>query len=287
MNIKEDLLAFVQSDESDLPALSIVVDKIIGVACDPDSTARELADVISFDQGMANKLLRLANSIYYAQRTKVDTIKRAVAVIGFDEIIGIALGMEVISAVTKNEGFGMDLKNLWMHAIGVGVASKEISRQIAPEISAKVFVPGLLHDMGKVVFTVYFKDAYRKVQQFAMENQQSLAEAENAVCHLDHAQLSGLLMTRWNFPQSIVIPCRFHHDPGLAPPEFSRQAFIVHFADYITHRAGVGHSGNPVPAVIKKFPANTGITQAVIKHTIDRLRQKEDEVREFLHITTG
>ena len=66
-------------------------------------------------------------------------------------------------------------------------------------------------DMGKVIFSIYFKDEYKKVRQFAMENKKPLYFAENALFEIDHALLSALLMKRWNFPQSILFPCRFHH----------------------------------------------------------------------------
>lgn len=286
MEIKAEILKMVQKKESDLPTLPVVVDRIISVASDPNTTTEELAEVISYDQGMTNKLLKLANSVYYAQKTKVETIKRAITVIGFDEIIGIALGMGILSSFTDKSGMSLDMKALWIHGIGVATVAKDLARRTNPTIANKIFIPALLHDMGKVIFSVYFKDEYRKVRQLAMEKKRPLYFAESAVFKIDHATLSALLMKRWNFPQSIMIPCRFHHSPDSTPVNFRHQALILNLADYLTQKAGIGHSGNPVPVTVKNSPKKIGINQSILKLVIESLRKKEEEIKEFFNITT-
>lgn len=286
MDIKTEILRMIQKKESDLPTLPVVVDRIISVASDEKTTTEELAQVISYDQGMTNKLLKLANSIYYAQKTKVETIKRAITVIGFDEIIGIALGMGILSSFTDKSGLSLNMKALWIHGIGVATVSKDLAKRTNPGIANKIFIPGLLHDMGKVIFSVYFKDEYLKVRQLSMEKKKPLYFAENAVLKLDHSIVSALLMKRWNFPQSIMLPCRFHHNPESAPIKFRHQSLIINLADYLTQKAGIGHSGNPVPVTVKNSPKKIGINPSILKLTIDQLRRKEDEIKEFFNITT-
>lgn len=286
MEIKAEILKMVQKKESDLPTLPVVIDRIISVASDEKTTTEELAEVISYDQGMTNKLLKLANSVYYAQKTKVETIKRAITVIGFDEIIGIALGMGILSSFTDKSGLSLDMKALWIHGIGVATVAKDIAKRTNPAVANKVFIPALLHDMGKVIFSVYFKEEYMKVRQLAMEKKRPLYFAENAIFKLDHATLSALLMKRWNFPQSIMLPCRFHHSPDATPVKFKHQALIVNLADYLTQKAGIGHSGNPVPVAVKNSPKKIGVAPNKLKLIVDQLRRKEDDIKEFFNITT-
>ncbi len=164
MDVKTEILKMVQKKESDIPTLPVVIDRIISAASNKKTTTAELADVISYDQGMTNKLLRLSNSIYYAQKTKVETIKRSITIIGFDEIIGIALGMGVLSAVMEKSKLTLDLKALWIHGIGVATVSKELAKRTNPAIANKIFIPALLHDMGKIIFSMYFKEEYLKVR---------------------------------------------------------------------------------------------------------------------------
>ena len=286
MDIKAEILKMVQKKESDLPTLPVVIDRIISIASDEKTTTEDLAVVISYDQGMTNKLLKLANSIYYAQKTKVETIKRSITVIGFDEIIGIALGMGILSSFTDKSGLGLDMKALWIHGIGVATISKELAKRTNPGIANKIFIPALLHDMGKVIFSIYFKDEYRKVRQLSMENKKPLYFAENAIFKLDHAILPDVVMNRWNFPQSILFPCRFHHNPESAPIKFRHQSLIINLADYLTQKAGIGHSGNPVPMAVKNSPKKIGLNPSVLTLAIDQLRRKENEIKEFFKITT-
>ncbi|HCY86291.1 MAG TPA: histidine kinase, partial [Desulfobacteraceae bacterium] len=227
MDVKEQILKMIQKRESDLPTLPVVVDRIISVASDESTTTEKLAEIISYDQGMTNKLLKLANSVYYAQKNPVETIKRAISVIGFDEIIGIALGMGILSSVSDKSGLTLDMKALWIHGIGVATVSKELAKRTNPAVASKIFIPALLHDMGKVIFSVYFKQEYTQVRQYAMENKKPLYFSENAVIKMDHAVLSALLMKRWDFPLSILIPCRFHHNPESSPVEYRHQALII------------------------------------------------------------
>ncbi len=278
-------MRLVQGEDNDLPTLSVVIKKIICVASDQNATTQDLAGVIAYDQGMTNKLLKLSNSAYYSQKTKVETVKRAISVIGFDEIIGIALGMEIFSGLFKTSGSNLDLKKMWFHGIGVAIASKEIARLVTPGLANQVFIPAILHDMGKVFFLVYFRSEYRKVWQFAKKGKKKLYWSENAVFGIDHAKLSGLLMKRWYFPQSIILPCAFHHSPEVAPTKFRQQAFIINFADYLTQRSGIGHSWNPMPPTLKSLPKEIGIRQSICKLVIDKLRQKEDGIKEMFDLT--
>ena len=287
MDVKEQILRMIQKRESDLPTLPVVVDRIISVASDESTTTEKLADIISYDQGMTNKLLKLANSVYYAQKNPVETIKRAISVIGFDEIIGIALGMGILYSISDKTGLTLDMKALWIHGIGVATVSKELAKRTNPGVASKIFIPALLHDMGKVIFSVYFKQEYTQVRQYAMENKKPLYFSENAVIKMDHAVLSALLMKRWDFPQSILIPCRFHHNPESSPVQYRHQALIINLADYLTQKAGIGHSGNPVPVTIKNAPKKIGVNDSVLRLTIDQLKRKEPEIKEFFKITTS
>lgn len=287
LKIQKKIIRLIQRDDTDLPSLPFIVNKILDAASDDNTTTDDLAEVITYDQGMTNKLLKLSNSIYYGQRTQVDTVKRAIAVIGFDEIIGIALGMNVMSTLTgKDSGLSLDMKALWIHCIGCATAAKEIAARINPEISGKIFIPGLLHDMGKVILSVYFKEEYRQARSLAMEEQQPLFRVERRVFDLDHAVLSGILMKRWQFPDSILYPSRYHHNPSACPPQHRDAALIINLSDYLCHKAHIGHSGNPVAVTVKDSTQKAGISEVALRLILDQLRYKQDQIKDFFDITT-
>jgi HD-like signal output (HDOD) protein len=286
-DVKQRIITLIKRHDTELPTLPVIVNAILSAASDVKTSTEDLAKVITNDQGITNKLLRLANSVYYGQRTRVDTIKRAITVIGFDEVIGITLGMNVLSAFAdKSSGLPLDMKALWIHSIGCATAAKEIATRTNPAIAKKIFIPGLLHDMGKVIFSIYFREEYKQVRETAMEERKTLYKVEPATFRMNHAVLSGLLMKRWRFPDSILYPCRFHHNPDACPVEFRHQALIVNMADYLCHKAHIGHSGNPVPVAVISAAQKTGLNQAALRLIVEMLRKKEDQIKEFFEITT-
>lgn len=285
--IKEEILKLVRRGDTNMPTLPIIVNQILKAAADPKTSTEDLAEIISNDQGITNQLLRLANSVYYGQRIKVDTIKRSISVIGFDEVIGITLGMKLLSTFAdKASGLSLDMKALWIHSIGTATAAKEIANRTNTAIAKKIFIPGLLHDMGKVILSIYFRDEYKKVRESAMEKQETLYRVEPSVFDMNHAILSGLLMKRWRFPNMILYPCRFHHNPESCPVEYRHQALIVNMADYLCHKAHIGHSGNPVPVTVINATQKTGLTEAALRLIIEMLIKKENQIKEFFEITT-
>ena len=285
MLIKEEILKLVQKNDSDLPTLPVVINKIISVASDNRSTIDELGEVIAYDQAMTAKLLQLSNSIYYSQKSQVETIQRAITVIGFDEIIGIALGMAVLTSFKNASEMSLNISSLWMHSIGVATTSTEIASRTNPGGISKVFIPALLHDIGKIIFSVYFKDEYKIVQKFAEERKKTIHYAENAIFKMDHAVLSALLMKRWKFPNSITIPCRFHHNPDSAPIEFKRHSHLIALADYITQKAGFGLKGSVIPNISENSLSVLGLNQAKTELIIDQVQRKKDEIQAFFEIT--
>lgn len=285
--VKQKIIKLIKSNDTDLPTLPVIVNAILKAAADPNTSTEDLAKVIENDQSITNKLLKLANSVYYGQRTRVDTIKRSITVIGFDEVIGITLGMNVLSSFAdKSSGLPLDMKALWIHSIGCATAAKEIATRTNRAIAKKIFIPGLLHDMGKVIFSIYFRDEYKKVRESAMEERTTLYKTEPAIFNMNHAILSGLLMKRWQFPDNILYPCRFHHNPDACPTEYRHHALIINMADYLCHKAHIGHSGNPVPVAVVNAAQKTGLNHSALRLIVEMLRKKEDEIKEFFEITT-
>lgn len=285
--IKEKILVLIKRGDTDLPALPVIVTQILKAASNPKTSAEDLAAIISHDQGITHQLLKLANSVYYGQRTTVDSIKRSISVIGFDEVIGITLGMKLLSTFAdKTTGLTLDMKALWIHSIGTATAAKEIATRTNTAIAKKIFIPGLLHDMGKVIFSIFFKDEHKRVWESAMEKQVSLYRVEPSVYGMNHAILAGLLMRRWRFPDSILYPCRFHHNPEASPVAYRHHALIVNMADYLCHKAHIGHSGNPVPVAVVNATKKTGLNENALKLIVEMLIKKEEQINDFFKITT-
>jgi HD-like signal output (HDOD) protein len=296
MSIRERITDLVRDRKTQIPTLPVVLSNIIRVASSERASASDLAGFIGRDQAMANKVLRLANSAYYRASGQIDSIMRAIVVIGFDEIVSLTIGMGVFSALSKSNLHGLlDMNDLWLHAIGCSFAVKELIRRSSsrntgvrklapgkPSQEEQVFLSTLLHDVGKVVFAVYFPEEYRRVLEEARKAQVPLYQKERELLGLDHARIAGLIMERWDFPESISMPCTYHHHPLVCPEPHKTNAMAVQLASFICHKADIGQSGSPMTAYSVGVPEGLSLGAGDIKAMIVHMKEQRSTVEEFL-----
>ncbi len=247
MNISEQIIDLIRNRRTQIPTLPAVVQQVLMLSGDEDATIADLSAVISRDQAVANKTLRLANSAYFGFAKQVDSIHRAVTLFGFKEIMGMVIGMSVMSAFDrKGTSELIDSRELWKHAFATSITAEAIARRVETDHKALVQLSGLMHDIGKVFFLTFFQDDYEKVVSDASQKQQSLYHSEKAILGVTHSDVAGLLMVHWNFPEALMIPCRFHHHIDSCPPAHQTHAAIIALADHLCLQAEVGQSGSPV-----------------------------------------
>jgi len=283
MEILDQITDLIRSKRTQIPTLPVIVQKVINLACSDDTTVSELGSVISRDQAIANKLLRLSNSAYFGFSSKVDSIHRAISLIGFNEVLGLVVGMGVFSAF-KGKGTKevLDMRGLWIHAIGCATAAREIAKKVVAGKSELIFLNGLLHDMGKIFFAVYFPDQYGAVLRSAQEAQTPLFRQEKKMMGLSHADIVGLLMTHWRFPDDLIIPCRFHHRSDTCLHDYQQAALIVDLADRLCHKAEIGTSGNPVIIRKESVRRQLGLSSNAQKEVMHILGEQKAEIEDFL-----
>ena len=229
-------------------------------------------------------MLRIANSAYYGMMKKVDSVRRAITIIGFDEVISIAIGMSVFDSFKDSKlNSLMNIRDLWIHSIGCATAAKEVAKMVGTESLERIFLIGILHDIGKIIFAANFLNEYKEVLEAALNDMTELHIKEREIIGIDHAKISGLLMDRWNFPDSIIFPARYHHAVLKCPPDYKRDAMILALSDFICHRSQIGHSGNPsVPNVLRVIE-DLGMSP----HQLDSIEQKlygqKDKMEAFLN----
>lgn len=292
---KERVTDLVRNKKTQLPTLPIVVTNVLKVVADEKSSTRDLSDLINQDQALTNKILRLANSPYYGRIGRIDSILRAITIIGFNEVVSLTIGISVFSVLQLEGASGLlNMKDLWLHAIGSSFAAREITRRLSgaklrPTMSGRrqqledrpIFLSTLLHDMGKVILCVYFPAEYREVMIWAKQNKAPLEQAEMDLLGLDHTHMAGLIMRIWNFPDTIAYPVRFHHRSEKCPADHRTGAMMVELANYVTHKSGIGRSGT----FAIKFPAAAAqqfeLERNVILEISESLKELRSEIDSF------
>jgi putative nucleotidyltransferase with HDIG domain len=228
----------------DLPTLPRTVFRITEMINNPRASARDLASVITDDQVLTARLLRLVNSSFYGFPQRITTVTRAIVLLGFDAIRHLLLTTSVFDVfANRDQGQGTRRENLWDHSLGCAVAAKVIGKHIRHDKIEELFVCALLHDIGKIVAMVYTPDDYDAAVRLAAEKDMLLIEAETELMDFTHADIGCLLAERWNLPAMVSKVIMHHHTPGQAG-DFVQDAAVVHLADILCRALGYGSGGD-------------------------------------------
>ncbi len=244
VEVKETIITSV----SGLPTLPDVVHKILSLVDEENATAGELGDLISHDPAISSRLLKVANSAYYGCMKDVATVRQAIIVLGFEEVKSLSLGIGVFDAMTAFQGdSGFDIKDFWLHAAGTALATRSLCEKRPGIDSGVAFTGGLLHDIGKLVLSMFFSKDYAAVLKKVGEDAVSTAAAERDLLGFTHADAGMWLCDRWKFPAALSRPIGGHHDVGPVSEEHKEMTAVVHVADSICRQAGIGGEGGGEP----------------------------------------
>lgn len=228
---RENIRQMLQESQ-DILTLPTVINEIIEITSNPNSSANDLTRIIESDPALTVKILAVANSAYYGFVQKVATISHAVVVLGFREIQNIALGMSVVRLFDQRGSAFVE--KLWQHSYAVGVATRMLASYLNLKMDGKYFVGGLLHDVGKIFLFQCQPQSFANLLGRLDDgvNKYGYHYLEEATYGIDHATIGGELLARWMFPTEITEAVVWHHRPSAAS---TNQLFAacVHLADLL------------------------------------------------------
>ncbi len=234
-----------------LPTLPIVVTRLIDLVGNPKTSAGDLDHLISADQALSAKILKVANSAFYGFPRRIATVKLAIVVLGFEAVKNIGLSVALLDRFPEGEAHELfDRRQFWTHAIGCGAAARLLARRLRYRLEAEAFVAGILHDLGKLILIEYFQEKFLSAVRLARSENLYIARAEEMVLGVTHAEVGGWLAEKWNLPKQLVSVISRHHGPfpdpdGLDAAERPLDlTCIVHAADALCRSRGIGNSGD-------------------------------------------
>ena len=208
-----------------------------------DPSPAHVAELMSQDIGLVTRVLRLANSTIYSRSTsQVGTIGDAVQRIGMKEVRGICL-MVALAPMFAVADPQLNLKMLWKHSLAVALASKvlhchcpiHIQKQLSTEV---LHVSGMLHDIGLIVLAQQAPDAFSEVRHLRSRGNDSICDCERTVLGFSHADISFMILQRWNFPDLLTEIVQHHHEYNQVKGEVALHARVIHIADCICNLHG-------------------------------------------------
>ncbi len=241
---RDVFLQTLQKKLADLPPLPKVVHRIMQTVNDPNTSAEDLNRLISLDQGLSSRILRIVNSAYYGFPKRISTVTNAVVILGFNTVRNLVLGVSAFAMLPPKTGnaVGLDRTRFWEHCVAAAVASSIIARKRRLKTRAAVeeaFLGGLLHDIGQLFLDCYFPVPYAVSMAYAQKQQVTIVEAEQFVLHIDHASVGRKIAEHWNFPPSLCDCVGNHHQVDMTH-EHAEMTATVHAANWLAWQASVG-----------------------------------------------
>ncbi len=195
------------------------------------STAEEIGELIGLDPALTARILRLANSSFYNFPAQIDTVSRAVTVVGTNEIYNLALATAAVSTFRGVNTKIIDMPGFWRHSVYTGLFARNLLTQIGIRNGESMFVAGLLHNIGLLVLV---EQAPEKVNEVArIDKGLPSWEKEQKVLHFKLAEVSGDLLKAWDLPASLCEPVLYQHQPEAASEQFQQQTACVYLGSRV------------------------------------------------------
>jgi len=264
-----DLRKKISRNELVLPEIPPIVSELNEVIADPVASADDIAQIVSKSPSLTAILLKIVNSAFYGFPASIDSISRAVTLIGTREISSLALGISTIKIFQDIPKTLIDMKLFLQHSLACGIVSRILAATMNIPQTEQLFISGLLHDLGRLIVYKYYPDQAKSMLNRAIEAENLLFKEESVDFGYNHTHLGRYLMTQWKLPLILENNVYYHHNPSEAVSPV--MPAIVHLADIIVNALGFGNSGESfVPSLDAKAWDTLTLSPACFENIIEQ-----------------
>ena len=216
-----------------LQASPKIVQEVIDLWKDPNTSMKEYQRVISKDPALTAEVMKVVNSPFYGLKNHVSNLRMALTMLGLRETYRIVSNRgfyKVFRTVFKDVKFNFN--TFWQHCQTTANTAYALAGKFLPEQASEAYVAGLLHDVGRLTMAQFFPLEWEELMKGFIWQQDEGLDLEENIFGVTHAELGAVLLVRWNIPKEIVLPVRYHHDPFSATEQLEL-VHIVYYADKI------------------------------------------------------
>lgn len=269
-----------------LPPFPKVAMQVMKMLEDPKVLPKELAEVIQYDSAITANLLKTCNAAYFGLPRKVSSLDEALVLVGQDvlkEII-VASSSARFYKGKVGDGYQLEQGDLWRHSVAVAILAKSISRHFKGMDPGTAFTAGLLHDIGKRFLSSFVASDFKRIMDRTYNDGIPFIEAEREILGMDHAELGGLILQRWEFPEEMIQAVKSHHDPQaitLAP-----LTALVAIANTLVISIGIGVGADGLSGVMQgEGLKRYGITTLELDRYMSELLLEMERAEEMMALS--
>jgi putative nucleotidyltransferase with HDIG domain len=241
-----------------LPPFPMVAQRTLLLLNKPEVSIQELVEVVKFDPAITANILRISNSAYFGLRREIHSLHQALLLLGTQELLKIIIASgatRLFSAPTP--GYFAERQGLWRHSVSCALMVDLLCRELSLPDHATGFPAGLMHDIGKVVLSLFVEQKFHEIMEVVEQQGVSFQAAEKIILGVDHAEMGGEMARMWDFPDRLRLAITYHH---LDKPEAYTDDLIllVYLADILVMMFGqdLGTDGmayTGYPEVLRHF----------------------------------
>jgi putative nucleotidyltransferase with HDIG domain len=214
--------------------------RIMDIIADPNSSLKEVVDIVKYDQGMTANLLKICNSAYFSLNREIVSLKQAIAYLGIEKVASLVMINNNAENFKKtHKGYDLQEGELWRYSVASALIAQDLAEKRKLKNSSMLFTAALLKDIGKVILHTYIHDVFEDITNLVQEQAITFIEAEKQILGIDHAELGARVAEKWKFSPRIVYLIRNHHNPDNAEPD-DVYLPIIYLADSVCMMIGVG-----------------------------------------------
>ena len=213
-----------------LPRVYLEVKKVID---NPESTMADLSRAISIDPAMTATVLKLVNSAFYAMPRKVETISRAVGILGMQPVHDLTLAVAVTRAFGRLNQQVMSMDVFWANSFFSGLVSRELARKCFLVDSERMFVEGLLREIGHLILYAQLPERAEQALRESAKTGTPIHIVEQHIVGFDFTEVGQMLVETWQLPKNFGVAIRYQHNPK-ETQDHGFEAALLNMANALT-----------------------------------------------------
>lgn len=275
---KPDLIDTINKIEN-LPTLPVVAQQILKLISTRNWSMSKISDVITRDQAIAAKVIRLTNSAFYGLRSRITSIKHAIVILGLNTVKNLVIGVSVVNTFEDSAQASIfNREQFWMHTFSTAMGAKLIAKHLQKSNEEDYFLAGLLHDIGILAIDQFLHQEFMEILKRSLQDNADFLASEMDVLGMSHAGVGGFIAKKWNIPDFLTHSIRYHHTPESFPYEVessSSHISVIHVADVMAQKTGVGKFiENFNPLLNDKTFNDLVIPQSALDKIFDKVKQE-------------
>jgi HD-like signal output (HDOD) protein len=278
MNMSEMTPQLLIKDSLQLFSLPDIYFQISEMISDPRFSVKDIGHVIGKDPALSARLLKIVNSSLYGFQSRVDRVSRAVTIVGVEELKNLVLATSVVSKFNDIPTELVDMTDFWLRSVKCGLIAKFLAIENSVLHQERLFLTGLLHNLGSLVFYYKLPNKSLKVLVAADHDRRLVGGLEQEIIGFNHAELGSVLIKSWGLPESLFEAIGCYLQPELAQVH-KLDAYLLNLASRLTDLSL--HSGS-VNDILAEYSDEALHVLRLNVDQITRVLQSADE--EFLQV---